>query len=165
MACLVAAVGVACDGSDEEREVTGPPVFESDWGPLAVVDGQFRGGTDKGNPPGTLQILEECVVYEGATLVWRDSQVSWDPAEREISFSYVSRRDIVLADGDVVGIETSVIEWHAQWYAEPAESCPRKRILVNQVQPYTLGGDVCQSLTPGPTGPIRSREGRCSWRP
>ena len=114
MACLLVTVGVACDEGDEEREFTGLPVFESDWGPLAVVDGQLQGGTEEGRPPGTLRILEDCVVYEGATLVWRASQVHWNPDAGRIIFDVNTPGRITLADGDVVGIGTSGIESHAQ---------------------------------------------------
>ena len=65
-----------------------------------------------------------------ATLVWRDSETSWDAAKREIVFSR-GNEDIRLSTGDHISLGASQLPSSPEWVREPHDSCPKEILVVD----------------------------------
>jgi len=134
---LAALLGAAsCQTADPSPRPTSVDV--RDWGPLAVIDEEAElfaaalGGT------GRLRIGERCVTLvptDGrpeTTIIWRDSQASWDPAGRIVFEDVLLGRTLELRDGSriEIGGAGSV---RSPWLAPPHESCPSDRFVVHSL--------------------------------
>jgi hypothetical protein len=116
-------LAAACGGGDD------------DWGPLAVIDEPSDEAEDALGGNGVLTITEECVILDGdTTLVWRDSQTTWDAERGRILFTQ-SGIELPLSDGvhiAVGGVDTT--RDRSDWIAEPDDSCPPALWNVHTVQ-------------------------------
>ncbi|MEX2236636.1 MAG: hypothetical protein WEB00_03755 [Dehalococcoidia bacterium] len=104
-AALLSAQGWACS-SDNESNVD----QDSEWGPLAVIDVPNEGAEDSLGGHGALRISSDCVFLEleggdaRTTLVWKNSQVDWDPERRTIYYESYDGHRLELMDGDSVAV-------------------------------------------------------------
>ena len=112
------------------------------WGPLAVFD-QPAIAFDFAAHHGILRISENCVTAGhpaaggDSTLVWRNSQASWDPVSRQIVFWDIINdgRVLRLSDGDSVSFGGGEVQDPAalSWLAEPDAACPARLFAVSSI--------------------------------
>jgi hypothetical protein len=118
------------------------------WGPLAVTDEDDRMVLAARGGAGPLRIGQLCVtllveeVNREITLVWRDSQASWDPVARQIHFEDAKAGQLRLADGDRIEVggagiaEPGAADQGAPqptWLSAPDGSCPAELFAVHSV--------------------------------
>ncbi len=131
-AALALIAALAC-GSEEQE-----PNQRGDFGPLAVFDGEGLGRHLASGGTGRVDIGDNCVTIHGGTLllVWGSTDVRWDEAKREITFTEASNRErdpITIRDGDTITIggagwpDDVPRERNITWLAEPHESCPTQQ--------------------------------------
>jgi hypothetical protein len=110
------------------------------WGPLAVIDEDSQVIAAALGGAGTLQIGQQCVtltrsdVDRKMTLVWRNSQTSWNATDGRIRFDDVlSGKSLNLADGDEIEVGGAG-QSSSPWIARPNTSCPSDYFFVHTVR-------------------------------
>jgi hypothetical protein len=119
------------------------------WGPLAVIDEDADLVLASGGFPGRLRIGDRCVsiqleeVPRELTLVWRDSQVTWDATARRIEFVDTRAGEIGLRDGDRIAPGGAGLADpddpdqgapQPMWIVRPDPSCPSEMFVVHSVR-------------------------------
>jgi hypothetical protein len=114
------------------------------WGPLAVIDEDANVVMASGGFPGRLRIGDRCVwialdeVVRELTLVWRDSQVTWDATARQIRFGQIRLGDGErIAPGGAGLAEPGDPDQGAPqptWIVRPDPSCPSEMFVVHSVR-------------------------------
>jgi hypothetical protein len=108
------------------------------WGPLAVIreDSEVISAALGGE--GELRISESCVTLAAIdpdreiTLVWRDSQTSWNPAGFILFDDGLA--NAVLKLSDRLRIEVGGASSPASpWIAEPDPSCPNQLFVAHSI--------------------------------
>ncbi len=140
VAAGVVAVLTACSGPAGGPEQGG-------LGPLAVVEDTGGGRSDALGGTGTVVVTDHCVELDvrgtRRLLVWRSSDVRWDPAARAVVFSPEGGRATVLGDGTTVtvgGEDLSIGDPDAgtpgdvRWLAGPDDRCSTDRFMVHAVR-------------------------------
>ena len=116
----------ASSASAIESPALESPAGADEWGPLAVLRLDPT-GSDLAAAEGQLSISDECVVLDGMTLVWADSQTTWDDARNLVVFSDPNARvDVELTAGDRIRIGGGEVGDPPAfpWVAAPDPSCP-----------------------------------------
>jgi hypothetical protein len=114
------------------------------WGPLAVIhEGadlvlDSRGGT------GPVAIGPECVSLttqdDVITLVWRDSQTSWDSNLNQIVFRNVTGEPVRVSNGETIdvggvfAVRGQPVPMELTWISPPAPDCEGDLFVVHTVQ-------------------------------
>ena len=141
-AVLVAGILLACVGSFA--------VLEHDvFGPLAVIEDRGGGQSDALGGTGTVIVGERCVELDvqgtRRLLVWRSTDVRWDPATRAILFAPRGQPPIVISGGThiTVGGEALPTDEPAgggqptaagvRWLVPPDEQCATDVFIVHAV--------------------------------
>lgn len=109
------------------------------WGPMAVIDEEADTVAASLGGAGELRITDECITLlrddeaDEITLVWRDSQVSWDDSGKRIEFNdRLSGESVELHDGSRIEVGGAG-ESSSPWIAEPDTSCPSEAFVVHSV--------------------------------
>jgi hypothetical protein len=136
MAVAVALLVTGCQLLRPPRPSV-PPTQSAEWGPLAVVEGDF--GFDAGLGSGRLTIRPRCVTIRGdgsaTTLVWPSQRTRWDGASRTIEYDDRDLGPLELRDGMTVrlgGGDPDVLP-DLEWLVPLAPPCPDATFLVTQV--------------------------------
>jgi hypothetical protein len=125
-------------------------LISKDYGPLAVTS---DGGTNVSAAHGGTGILvidEACAFLSTddgrqVTLVFRDNQIEWASATREVRFEDPFVGPMVLADGatiEVGGAEVSMLGGGGlsppTWRSRPAAACPAQLFEVHSINVVQL---------------------------
>ena len=139
LGALTLIASVAC-GSSASPTASPPSPSESqqsvDLGPLAVIDA--LGGSDARGGVGPVRIEDNCVTMtrengDVLLLIWHSREVSWDEADREITFSSAAVADakpITIRDGDTITVggeslqnDEPPVTRNLVWLATPNATC------------------------------------------
>jgi hypothetical protein len=145
-ACVASPAPPAAFPTGSATEAFGSPsptaatadVGDPAWGPLAVIDEEAQAISASWGGVGPLTIGDECVTHtrvdsgKTVTLVWRDSQTTWQPPGRILFDDPLAGATRDLSDGVVVDIGgTGAVR--APWIVRPARGCPREVFVVHSL--------------------------------
>ncbi len=144
---LAVVVASACGEADVSSDSPSPP-GSSTWGPLAVIDEDSFATMQAHGGAGTLIFRDDCVSIRDEeslsqiTLVWRNSQVTWDERSRTIIFDDPTQGRLRLREGDRVRIggrgiprplSAEATGSGPRWIVLPGPTCPSEAFAVHEV--------------------------------